>query len=1210
MRSSDKKKIQSAKNLANTGNSPGACFPEMQISPFSIEQVGLVIFDSLQEGIVAVDKDLKITAINDVAACACGYEKNEMQGKSIFNFIDEQEFKRLSDLSKQSAGKETEFVFRKRDGTDAYLCMNIGIIYDEHQQFAGIISSLKDISERKIAEQEIVEKNRIINSLLETSPDFVFMKDAQGHYILINKAFADMFNIAQETVSGKTDYEILPAGLADQCARSDQEVIRTGKSIRIEEETCLYKDELIYLETVKCPILDEHGDVVGIVGAARNITARKETEKMIKERSYLGWMISSISEELINIKIGGLKSALIRVMQKIGSYVGLDRGCIVIFSSVSNGMFPAYYWCTDGITQLPFYINDLMKREGSSVLTKLNEGKVLCIHGVDSLYDSACVEETIIQREGVKSLVIFPILSGGTLIGYMGLDSLSEKKELSDVTQAMLQVIVNVISRTFERIKADEALKKSESNFREMIDHATDAILVHDFYGNILVANQQQALLMGYSKEEILSMNITELFHDSCGRENGKNCLEKLSAGEPVIFERVITGKNGNKNIIEVRLTKTVFNGHPAVVSISRDITERKKVEQALCESEQNLRELIEQAVDGIIVCDLDGNIMLVNDRKCHLLGYSKEEFLSHNMTYFFDDIIRENHVERYWKKMQPGDMFTFAREEVRKDSSTFPAEIKLTKITYGGKPSILAVTRDITAQKKAEQTIREERDRAQKYLDVAGVLIMAMDANGTVEMINSKGCEVLGYEEKEIIGKNWFKTFIPQEDRAKAVEGYINLINAEEAFPERLETDVVTANGARRIISWNTVALRDDKGAITGMLRSGEDITEHRKAEREKKEMESRARLATHLASIGEMASGVAHEINNPLTGVIGYSQLLLREDIPENLKDNIRIIHDGAQRVSDIVGKLLSFARQNRAERTFVNINQLLENTLALMAYELRKNNIEVFTYLLPDLPLTLADGGQLQQVFLNIVRNALLEIKRSKGQGLLRVSTSRRQDHIIISFEDDGPGIEAKYLHKIFDPFFTTRKVGEGTGLGLSVCHGIITEHGGTISVDSTPGEGATFILDLPIITEAEEELIDSKAHVIQYNALCASILIVDDEPNVQRVLKEVLSEDGHKVEITDNAMDALDLVDDNSYDLIVLDIVMPGMNGIELYKKIKEKESSTNGKMLFITGDILNKDTESFLNEINANFIVKPFDVRYFKHRVNTLLNNKS
>ncbi len=1166
-------------------------------------------------------------------------------------------------------------------------------------------------------------------------------------------------------------------------------------------------------------------------------------------------MIKSVSEEFLGIKKENLPAGLHKLLQNMGTCLGFDRAYIVFLPGMGGGVNPRHYWFAEGVTLSPSHVCDILEREDSLAAKHLAEGKILYMSSIGDGPDSAFFQNRVLQEEGMRSIVVFPMTSGGIITGYMGFDSLHAQKELSDPVQAIVQLIANVISLSIEHIKAEDALKESEKGLLEMIDHATDGMMIEDFDGNIMVVNKQQALRTGYSKEEILSMNIDDLFPSSSNYKDTEESREKLAAGEPVVFEYVVTRRNGSKLDVEVKLVKIVFNGKPALFSVShditerkkteqalresevrfhilneqsrdgivildqkgnvyqsnkqfaamigyspeemsqlhvtdweylyprdrlmemirtvdengdhfetvhrrrdgstyfveistnaaviggqklifcicrdiskrkkdeealresearfrelidqaadailvhdhegnvlmanaqavvisgcgqeellsmnmadifqdvavsdhrkkywrhvekgdslifettigykdgstaiievklagitfagrdailafsRDITERKKAEQALRESEQKFRELVEKAVEGIIVNDLEGNILMVNDKKCQLMGYSREEFLAHNMTYFFPEISEDDHIEKYWKKLEPGSMISFAREEKKKDGTIFPAEIQITKIMYDGQPAILAFTRDISERKKAEAAIKEERDKAQKYLDVAGVLIMALDADGTVEMMNKKGCEVLGYEEKEIIGKNWVETFMPECERPVLREKFKDIVSGTVPFPERLENTVVTASGAERIISWTIVAIRDEKGAITGMLRSGEDITERRKAEREKKEMESKARLTSHLASIGEMASGVAHEINNPLTGVIGYSQLLMNENLPENIREDIRVIHDGAQRVSEIVRKLLSFARQNKAERTLVNINEMLENTLSLMAYELRTNNIQVTTRLAPALPLTMADGGQIQQVFINIARNALLEMKRSRGEGKLVIETAQRQKNIVISFQDNGPGIEEANLNKIFDPFFTTREIGEGTGLGLSVCHGIISEHGGSIGVKSTHGEGAKFTVYLPIIKESAKAPKNKLAGNLHKSVRHASILVVDDEPKVHEFVDKVLSEEGHRVEVVDNAMDALALVRNNNYDLILLDIVMPGMSGLELYKHLATMNPSLTGRILIITGDVMNSETESSLRELKTRYITKPFDVTYFKQVIAEMLNGK-
>ncbi len=248
------------------------------------------------------------------------------------------------------------------------------------------------------------------------------------------------------------------------------------------------------------------------------------------------------------------------------------------------------------------------------------------------------------------------------------------------------------------------------------------------------------------------------------------------------------------------------------------------------------------------------------------------------------------------------------------------------------------------------------------------------------------------------------------------------------------------------------------------------ERALEQRKLAAERNRLEHEAREINRLATIGEMAAGIAHEVNNPLAAIMNYADLVLESSIPEDVVELVDIIKRDVQRAAAILDKLLTFARQRLPKRVNVDINGLLETTLSLLAHKLEKHHIEISTMLDPNLPWTVADASQLQQVFLNIVSNAETEMKLAGKGNMLLVKTEALDNNIRISFTDNGPGIAKENLTRIFDPFFTTRDVGQGVGLGLSVCHGIITEHGGKIYADSEVGKGATFIVELPIKEEA--------------------------------------------------------------------------------------------------------------------------------------------
>ena len=249
---------------------------------------------------------------------------------------------------------------------------------------------------------------------------------------------------------------------------------------------------------------------------------------------------------------------------------------------------------------------------------------------------------------------------------------------------------------------------------------------------------------------------------------------------------------------------------------------------------------------------------------------------------------------------------------------------------------------------------------------------------------------------------------------------------------------------------------------SVTSIIR---DITERKK-------MEEQLIVTDRLASVGELASGIAHELNNPLTGVIGFSQLLLDKDIPDDVKEDVKIIYSEAQRAAQVVKGLLTFARRHLPVKQLVNINSIIEKVLEIRAYEQKVSNIRVNTRFASDLSQVMADYFQLQQVCLNIIINAEHFMIEAHHKGTLTITTERTEDIIKASFADDGPGISKEDLEHVFDPFFTTKEVGKGTGLGLSICHGIIAEHGGRIYAESESGKGATFVVELPIVTIDKE------------------------------------------------------------------------------------------------------------------------------------------
>jgi len=349
-------------------------------------------------------------------------------------------------------------------------------------------------------------------------------------------------------------------------------------------------------------------------------------------------------------------------------------------------------------------------------------------------------------------------------------------------------------------------------------------------------------------------------------------------------------------------------------------------------------------------------------------------------------------------------------------------------------------------------------------------------------------------------------------------------------------------------------------------------------------------------LSAVGEFVAGVAHELNNPLTALIGYAELLQMSDVTDDDRSSLQRISSSAERCHKIVQSLLSFARQHPPERKLANVNALVEAVIEILIYELRTNNIKVEKELSAHLPRLLLDPHQIQQVFLNIVNNARQAIEAHRQRGLIRITTSAVEQRVRITFQDDGPGISEENLAKIFNPFFTTKPVGKGTGLGLSLSYGIIQEHGGSITAASKLGHGTTFLIELPITNQSENIPTESvPAPPPRADGMGRKVLIVDDEVDILDLVGKILDRQGYSVQTAVDGASALRVMSGERFELIISDWKMPGLSGQQLFQHLLETDVESANRMVFMTGDVLSEKTEQFLKEHGKICLPKPFSI---------------
>jgi signal transduction histidine kinase/CheY-like chemotaxis protein len=365
-------------------------------------------------------------------------------------------------------------------------------------------------------------------------------------------------------------------------------------------------------------------------------------------------------------------------------------------------------------------------------------------------------------------------------------------------------------------------------------------------------------------------------------------------------------------------------------------------------------------------------------------------------------------------------------------------------------------------------------------------------------------------------------------------------------------------------------------------------------------------------LSGIGEFVAGVAHELNNPLTSVMGFSELLKKSDVDPQHQHFVAMIHKSALRCQKIVQSLLSFARRHQPERKLASLNELAEGAVEILQYQMRTSNIEVITRLDPGLPQVMIDPHQVQQVFINIINNARQAIEAHRPSGWVRITSERQGNRVRVIFQDNGPGIPEADLSKVFDPFFTTKEVGKGTGLGLSLCYGIIHEHGGLISVRSKLGEGATFFVELPLAANtppAEGQSDSPPAPVLPetcQEGVGKKVLVIDDEESILHMVREVLKGHGYEVDVAQDGETALRRMSQTQYDLALCDWKMPGLNGQQVYERLRVSNPKLSERMIFITGDVVNDRTQRFLRESKKVCLTKPFSLTEFRAAIGQAL----
>lgn len=634
--------------------------------------------------------------------------------------------------------------------------------------------------------------------------------------------------------------------------------------------------------------------------------------------------------------------------------------------------------------------------------------------------------------------------TNGELAGILCLSGRAEAWNQED--RIFLETMAGHAAMTLENARLFTKIEQSNRHWVEIFDAISDFIVVHDQNDKVLRVNSSLATMIGVPPAELVGLNIRALMALTSD-STSYSCPFCRSSGDDAgefahpVFDRTY--------LVSTSRVHGASGEGLQTIHVLKDISDRS-------EAERRYRELFDNIQEGLFFSTPSGRFVEVNDAMVRMLGYrNREELLQIDIPteLYMTPEQREQH-KRIMEEQ--GHLRNFEATLRRKDGSPIHVLINAFGMydNVGQLLQIRGLMLDVTGLRTYQSQLHRERDFSGKILSNTQSLILVADTAGLISYANRRWYDA-GFEQRELLGHPLLE-LAPQGFLRALADGVERTLSGQQV--DNLELEIARPNGGVGKFSANLSPMRDEQGTVTSIVLVLTDITDSAV-------LRDKLVHAEKMAAVGQLVSGVAHEVNNPLTAILGFADLLLENpELPEEARKDLRVILQEAQRTKQIVQNLLSFARQMPPQRNAVELNVILRRTIQLRSYDFNSHGVDVVEHLHEGLPDVVGDAHQLQQVFLNILNNAYDAVREVGRPARIEIMSNKSGDLVEVSFSDNGNGIS--HPDKIFDPFFTTKEVGKGTGLGLSICYGIVKEHGGEIVChNNIGGRGATFIVRLP-------------------------------------------------------------------------------------------------------------------------------------------------
>ncbi len=844
----------------------------------------------------------------------------------------------------------------------------------------------------------------------------------------------------------------------------------------------------------------------------------------------------------------------------------------------------------------------------------------------------------LLGEEGVRAALVVGLRAKDRLLGFLGVAAVDRHVFTTEEID-FLHSVANQIGVMVENARLFSQVVNAQQQWMNTFDSIQDPILVHDSQNVIRRVNRVFGDRMGRSPSKIVGKEIWEVFQTD--RKAACRFCMALDAGEE-IHEPAL---GGHFLVSTSRLSDR--GGQNEFVHVLRDITDRKGMEERYLNLFHNVQE-------GVFISTPEGRFVDFNEAFMRMLGFTRREEL------LAVDIVKQLYVHPEQREelkrilAEKGSVMGYELETRKKtgeiitlsESSFAVRDVSGNVVEYQG------FVLDVTEQKRVAEEIRRRNRELSALNSIANTLSQSLDLNEVLGKVLRQVIELFSMdtgaiylvdpgttllERKAVLGfrsefAHHFPALrLPQELLDHITRAHTNILTMQHlpyvpaifreiTEKEGLHTTFLVvlwakdkivgglAVGSRAVREFSPAdlslltAVANQIAAAVEKIRLYEETL---RAYDDLRHTQEQLLQSEKMAAVGQLISGVAHELNNPLTAILGYSQLLQNNpEVGPKANEYTEKLLRQTQRTHRIVQNLLSFARQSKLQRHMVDINRVIEDTITLREYDLRLNNVQVDRQLEAKLPSTTGDPHQLQQVFLNILNNACDAIQEKGNRGKIEIHTFSRDGHIIVEFADDGPGINDP--SKVFDPFYTTKAVGKGTGLGLSICYGIVGEHGGEITAENRKTGGALFRIKLPILTGAAKSTLTAAAALPEIPA-GVRILLVDDEEVVLDLEQEILKGKQFSVLTARSGQEALEVLQRETVELVVADLKMPGeVSGKDLFFWVQKHRPHLQQRFVLTMSDARQDEVRALVEQHHLHFIQKPFNVSDFLETVQRTL----